>query len=174
MRKCRIPFALADSIYEVDVSFYHALGVKVILCDLDNTLVPYGVPEPDEKCFAWKKKLDEEGIRLYLVSNNSGKRVKRFATALGCSYACWMRKPFSGPLKKLLEEQRIDPKEAMLVGDQIMTDITAGNGAGVKTLLTEPLAFHEPPWTKWNRMFDKPKRRKIKKKGLSKPWREVL
>lgn len=173
MRKRVIPFCRANSVFEIPASFYHKLGVKVLLMDLDNTLDPYTVSEPSERAKAWAKQMMEEGFSIYILSNNSGKRVGHYAGLLGVHARYFMKKPFSGPLKRFLEEMKLAKEEVILIGDQIQTDVKAGNGAGIKVILTEPLYKVEPPWTKFNRLFDKPKRKKIVKEHLSPMWQEV-
>ncbi len=174
MRKRCIPFALANSIYELTPAFFKSIGASVLLLDLDNTLATYDSALPEERTIQWAKAIESEGIRIFICSNNSGKRVGKFAKALGCEHACWMRKPFSGPLRKLISENGFSKESVVLIGDQIMTDVKAGNGAGVRCILTEPLGKVEPLWTKINRIFDKPLRQKIKKQRLSKPWEEIV
>lgn len=173
MLKKRVPYALANSLYEIPFSFYSSCGVKTILLDLDNTLVPYACPVPDDKAREWAKEAKENGFEVYILSNNTGKRVGLFSKELGVSHASMMRKPFSGPLKRFLKTKGLKAEECIMVGDQIMTDVTACNGAGVRCVLTEPLDGHEPPWTRLNRLFDRPKRKKIKRLGLAKPWEEL-
>lgn len=174
MRKRCVPFALADSIYELTPSFFNSLGVSVLLMDLDNTLATYDSPLPNEQTKRWAGEIEKAGIKIIICSNNSGKRVGKFAEELGCEHACWMKKPFSGPLKKLIAAKGLEKSKILLIGDQIMTDVKAGNGAGIRCILTEPLGKVEPLWTKFNRMFDVPLRRKIKKKRLSPNWRDCI
>ena len=173
MRKRVIPFCRANSVFEIPASFYRKLGVKVLLMDLDNTLDPYTVSEPSDRALAWAKQMKEEGFSIYILSNNSGKRVGHYASLLGVNARYFMKKPFSGPLKRFLEEMNLPKEEVILIGDQIQTDVKAGNGAGIRVILTEPLYEVEPPWTKFNRLFDKPKRKKIVNKHLSPLWQEV-
>ena len=173
MLKRSIPFALAESIYEIPASFYKGLGVKAVLVDLDNTLDPYTVSHPGEKARKWKEELGEAGLRIVILSNNSGGRVGLYSRELGVEARYLMRKPFAGPLRKFLRQEGYSPNEVILVGDQIQTDVLAGNGAGVRVILTEPLFPKEPPWTKFNRLFDRPKRAKIKSRGLAKSWKEI-
>ena len=174
MRKRNIPFALGNNLYEIPSDFYRAHGVKVLLLDLDNTLDPYTVAEPSDSTLKWKEEMEVEGFRIVILSNNSGKRVQHYAGLLGVECRCFMKKPFSGPLKRFLKEENLSPNEVMLIGDQIQTDVLAANGAGVRCVLLEPIDPHEPPWTKFNRIFDKPKRRKIKKLHLAPNWRETI
>ena len=174
MLKKRIPYALANTLYEIPSSFYLAKGIKTIFLDLDNTLAPYHCSLPDDRAKRWAHEAKDNGITVYILSNNTGKRVGLFAKELGIECASLMRKPFSGPLKRFLRTKELDPNECIMVGDQIMTDVTACNGAHVRCILTEPLDGNEPPWTRFNRLFDRPKRKKIKKLGLAKPWEELL
>ncbi len=174
MIKRDIPFAHAKSIYDIDFSFYHKLGVKVILTDLDNTIEPYDQKTPTPRCIELARRLKEAGFRFIIASNNASKRVSSFANAMGISYASMLRKPFSGPLKRFMEKEGIKPEEAILIGDQIQTDVRAGNGAGIKTILTEPFNKHEPIWTKINRFFEGNKRWKMMEKGILKQWEEIF
>ena len=174
MTKRNIPTALADSFYEIDVKALKAAGIKVILSDLDNTLVPYGSDSPITRPSELVKKLSENGIQLIICSNGLGKRVRHYAELLGVEAAYFMRKPLAGPLKRLLKEKGLDKKEVILIGDQIQTDVRAGNGAGIRVILTKPLAEYEPIWTKVNRLFEKPKRKKIEANQLAPSWEEVF
>ena len=168
-----IPFATAQNVFEIPASFYKKLGVKTLLLDLDNTLDPYTVSEPSERTKDWAKAMMDEGLDIYILSNNSGKRVGKYAGLLGVKARYFMKKPFSGPLKRFLAEMNYKKEEVILIGDQIQTDVKAGNGAGIRVILTEPLYEVEPPWTKFNRIFDRPKRKKIYAKHLCPTWQEV-
>ena len=173
MRKRNIPFALSQDIFEIPAEFYQSIGVKALLVDLDNTLDPYVVSSPCDRTKEWKEKIVAAGIRIVILSNNSGGRVGKYASELGVEARFFMKKPFSGPLKKFLAEENLSKDEVILVGDQIQTDVLAANGAGVRVILTEPLYHKEPPWTRFNRIFDRPKRKKIKSRHLSPYWKEI-
>ena len=62
MRKRVIPFAYAQSIFEIEPVFYVRLGVKHLLVDLDNTLDPYTVDEPTERTKQWAQAIETAGI----------------------------------------------------------------------------------------------------------------
>ncbi len=169
MRKSVIPFGYCRSIYDIETSTLLRLGVKCVLVDLDNTLDPYHIDAPTKNAFALKKRLEEANIDLIIVSNNKGGRVNAYANELGIKARCWMLKPLSFRLKKVIKQLGYSEDEVILVGDQIQTDIKAGNRAKIRTVLTEPLDESiEPPWTRWNRRFDKPKREKMRRLGLLK------
>lgn len=167
MRKIFIPTYQIKTIYDLEPSRLKELGIEVVLSDLDNTLASFRCKDAEEKTIALVNKLKDNGIAFYIASNNTSKRVQRFASTLGIKALSGLRKPLSRRLKRLLDAEGLDKSKTVLVGDQIMTDVIAGNGAGIRTILTEKLVPEDPPWTKFNRIFEKGKRKAINKKGLS-------
>lgn len=171
--KKSLPFAHAKSLFEVPPSFFERIGVKVLLCDLDNTLIPYGSKEPTPELIAYRDVLAEKGIQMVVCSNGRGGRVLEVSQKAGLEARGWMKKPFKGPLVRLMKEKGWKPSEVLLAGDQIQTDVLCGNRAGIRVLLTEPLGAYEPLWTKFNRLFDKPKRKKMFARHWIKEWKEI-
>ena len=64
-----VPDFYFESIHAIDLARLRARGVRLLLADLDNTLVPYGVHTPTQPVRAWKQALDQAGITLFLLSN---------------------------------------------------------------------------------------------------------
>ena len=173
MLKRFIPFAHAESIYEIDLSFYKKIGIKYVFADLDNTLDSYKQATPLEKAKELKSKLEKEGIELIIVSNNTGARVQKYSKELGVRHFSSLAKPFSSKLKKIMKRSNIKPDEVVMIGDQIVTDISCANGAKVKSVLTEKLVKEDQPTTRFNRLFDNPLRKKLRRKNLLKDWRQI-
>ena len=166
-----IPFAHAQSIYEIPVDFYLKNNVKVLLIDLDNTLDSYRLYEPTERAIKLINDIKESGIVPIVVSNNTGKRVSSYANALSVEYINSARKPFSGRIKKFLKEKNILPEDSMLVGDQMMTDVLAARGAHLRMVLTEKIVKEDQFTTHFNRLLDRPIRKHLRKKGKLPDWR---
>lgn len=167
MRKIFIPTYQIKTIYDLEPAKLKELGIEAVLSDLDNTLASYKCKDAEEKTIALVKKLKDNGIAFYIASNNTSKRVQRFASTLGIKALSGLRKPLSRRLKRVLAIEGLDKSKTVLVGDQVMTDVIAGNGAGIRTILTEKLVSEDPPWTRFNRIFEKGKRKAINEKGLS-------
>ena len=75
---------------DITVSFLREKGIKALLIDIDNTLAPYEVAEPDERIKSWFDTLRENGISATLVSNNGRERVELFNRSLGsCPEKMW-------------------------------------------------------------------------------------
>lgn len=172
MLKVRIPFAHASSIYDIDVSFYKKLNVKYVLSDLDNTLDSYKTKLPLKRAFELKENLAKEGIELIIISNNTGKRVSTYSDALGIRYLSSVGKPFAKKLIRKLSENSIDIDKSIMIGDQVVTDITCANRANIRSVLTDKLVKEDQITTRFNRLFDRPLRRALKRKHLLKDWRE--
>ena len=173
MFKRFIPFAHAQSIYEIPVDFYKKCGVTILLIDLDNTLDSYRLYAPTERAVSLIKSIKEEGITPVVVSNNTAKRVGQYANALGVEFISSARKPFSGRIKKFLKEKGINPEQAMLVGDQMMTDVLAAKGAKIRVVLTEKIVKEDQFTTHFNRLLDRPIRKHLNKKGKLLDWRTI-
>ena len=61
--------------------------------------------------------------------------------------------PFA--ISKEREELGLNKKQVMMVGDQLITDMQAGNLAGVQTVLVKPLVETDKWNTRINRFFEK-------------------
>ena len=171
MCKKFIPFAHAQSIYEVPVDFYQKNGVSLLLVDLDNTLDSYRRHEPTEQAINILAEIKKTGVEPVIVSNNRGKRVSTYASDLGISCISSTRKPFSGKIKKFLKEKNVLPEETMLVGDQMLTDVLAARGAHIRMVLTEKIVKEDQWTTHINRLLDRPIRKHLRKKGKLPDWR---
>ncbi len=54
-----------------------------------------------------------------------------------------------------------------------MTDIAAANRAHIKSIYTEKLVKEDQPTTRFNRIFERPVKKKLIKKNLLKDWKEI-
>lgn len=133
-----------------------------MLLDLDNTLASHRTRKADAVSQAWAKRMKESGLSLYIVSNNTSRRVKEYAESLGVEALSGLAKPFSHKLRRLLKEKGFAPERCVLIGDQLLTDVLAANGAHLRSILSEPLSPDDPPWTKVNRFLERKKRRAFK------------
>ncbi|WP_243093236.1 YqeG family HAD IIIA-type phosphatase [Pseudoflavonifractor sp. AF19-9AC] len=121
-------------------------GIRLVLADLDNTLVPYKVTQPPQAIVDWKEELEAAGIQLFLLSNSRKPgRAKNFAEKLGIPYQGHSGKPKKAGYLRAMERMGCTPKETVMVGDQIFTDTLGANNAGVTPLLVEPIRLAGNP-----------------------------
>ena len=74
MKNKYVPFAVADSIYEIDIDFFKQQNVKVLLMDLDNTLDSYRAKTPTDKAKEFVNKVKSQ-FNVVLISNNKKEKV---------------------------------------------------------------------------------------------------
>ena len=141
-----IPRGVYPSITHISPKALAEKGVKLVLADLDNTLVPYKVAEPPAAVIAWKEALEAQGLRLFLLSNSRKPgRAQKFAEKLGIPYQGRSGKPKKAGYLRAMERMGAKPEETVMVGDQIFTDTLGANNAGVIPLLVEPIRLAGNP-----------------------------
>ena len=87
------------SIFDIEPAALARRGIRLLLADLDNTLAPYGEPEPTQAVRDWAAALGEQGITLFVLSNNRHpERPRRFSQALGVPFLGHAGKPKPGCL----------------------------------------------------------------------------
>lgn len=124
---------------DITVGFLRERGIKALLIDIDNTLAPYEVAEPDGRIRAWFDTLRENGISATLVSNNGRERVELFNRTLGLPYYYKSGKPFAKNLKKAMAAMGSDRTNTAMLGDQLLTDAAAGKHIGLTTFIVPPI-----------------------------------
>ena len=65
-----IPGLLLSNYRQVTPDLLARRGVSLLLCDLDYTLAPRSVPEPNEALRGWLEGLRAAGITVMILSNN--------------------------------------------------------------------------------------------------------
>ena len=135
-----------NSVLMIDEDFLRENRVEALVLDLDNTLSMHGDPVPEEGVEDWLDKMRGLGIKMRVVSNNTNRRVAPLAARLGLEFTANGAKPLTFGITRAMKAMGADRNVTLVVGDQIFTDITAGNLRGVRTVLVEP--FHlEKTWT---------------------------
>lgn len=118
-------------------------GIKTALLDFDNTLGPDRATEPEEYSYKCVKMIQDAGIRCCLVSNAKSGRSSKIAEMLGIPCVTFAGKPGTSGVLKAIKLMESEPEECIMIGDQIFTDVIAGNRSGVRTFMVERLHKHE-------------------------------
>ncbi len=134
------PSAYVTSVHEIDLDSLKEQGIKLIICDLDNTLVPHFTKFPTMQVRKFVDEVKRRGFKFVLVSNNTSKRVSFFAEKLEISdYIANAKKPFPSAIKKTIEKIDVKPQETVIIGDMIITDTLAANFVHTESILVQPL-----------------------------------
>ena len=123
----------------IEIEWLKDFGIRCVLMDRDNTCVPRDSKVAPPAVLAWIEQVHAAGIPTCVVSNNfHSRQVERSAAELGSQVIHHAMKPAPFAVRKALRKMGVTPDEAILIGDQVYTDIIAGNLAGVRTVLVRP------------------------------------
>lgn len=130
---------------ELELTWLQEHGIRGIVSDLDNTLAGWHGDEIPEDIAAWLDELRGAQIGVCLCSNTRRPaRLARIAERLGVHHVPGNAgKPGRAGVLKALELLAVLPNEALMIGDQLFTDMVAGNRVGLTTVLVNPLADKE-------------------------------
>lgn len=155
MMSLLLPDLMLSSVFDVTPELLKKYHKKAILLDVDNTLTTYGHPEPAKGVREWLAEMQNNGIPMVIVSNNTNKRVAPFAKSLGLDYEYWSFKPFSKGIRRACKKLGCSTGQVVIVGDQIFTDVLGGNLAGIMTILVEPFVLEQSRLFKIRRRLEK-------------------
>ncbi len=137
-----LPTFIIDSITQLTPEFLLSHGIRLLMLDFDNTIVPYTTDTPTEEMAAWLERMTVSDVQICVVSNSKHDRVKHFCKRLGIPCITHAKKPFSKGIRECLEKFGIAPEACALAGDQIYTDTLGANGCGVKSILVKAIHNH--------------------------------
>lgn len=161
-----IPDIYQKSIFILDYNKLLTRGIKCLLFDLDNTIVPVKTKLPTQKVSKLFSELKEMGFKVIIFSNSGKRRLKPFKEKLNVDCAASCHKPSPKKFLQIMKEFDFSVSEIAIIGDQIMTDVVGGNNMGITTILVNPLSKIDLIWTKFNRFREKKIIRKLTKKEL--------
>ncbi len=142
MRCSLLPTLIADSITDLTPQLLQQRGIKLLMLDFDNTIVPYTTNVPTQQMEVWLKKLVESPIQVCVVSNSYKDRVKVFCKHYGLDCITRAKKPFSRGIKACIAKYRLPASACALAGDQIYTDVLGANCAGAQSILVKAINNH--------------------------------
>lgn len=140
----------------VDVDELVSSGVRLVLLDRDNTCVPRDAESAPAEVLAWLDRARDAGLGLCLVSNNfHSSQVGRTARELGVEVVDHAMKPAPFALARAMRLMGASREETVMIGDQVFTDVAAGNLAGVRTILVRPQSRKDLWYTHVFRVFER-------------------
>ncbi|MBR3839918.1 MAG: YqeG family HAD IIIA-type phosphatase [Erysipelotrichales bacterium] len=131
-----------------------AKGIKVLICDIDNTLAPHDEAKPTETAVAFIEKAKSMGFKIAVVSNNTKARVSTFCDGLDVFYVNSAKKPLPFGFIKIRKHFGVEKHQIAMLGDQLLTDMFGANFYGVFPVLTSPLVIRDIAITKFNRKLE--------------------
>ena len=142
------PSIFHDSIYHIDLSELKQKGITGLIVDFDNTLVERGSQDTPHKLRKWLEKVEEEGYRICVVSNNLESKIGNVVRSLNIPLVARAGKPRGKAFRDGMIVMKTVNGETAVIGDQLFTDVLGGNRFGLFTILVLPVGTQEMLHTK--------------------------
>jgi len=114
-------------------------GLKGLVLDVDETLIPIRAREVSPELIQWLAQI-KDTVSLWLVSNNLSKaRISRIAQTLDLPYLTGAQKPSRRKIRQAVSAMGLPFEQVAMVGDRLFTDVIAGNRLGMFTILVDPM-----------------------------------
>ncbi len=149
------PDLIVSSPEVIDYERLKSMGFQVILLDVDNTLVLHGSHEGDAFARAIVTKVEQAGLIPVIASNAREHRARSFADSLGVEFISQAKKPGIEAICQDLTKRSCAYHNALMVGDQLLTDVWAARKAKIPVILTEKRSPHEIITVKMKRVIER-------------------
>ena len=148
------------SFKDITVEFLKKNNIDAILLDVDNTVSPPSSKKIYDGVEEWLDEIKKSGIEVIICSNNFRKRVYPFAKSVGLDCVAMSLKPLPFGFIRAEKKLSVKPKNALVIGDQIFTDILGAKLAGMKSALLVPQSPDKGKTIKLRRKLELPMRKK--------------
>jgi len=146
------PTKIVNNIYEINFDHLRDLGIKALILDIDDTLIPRRVNDIYPQVFEWVMARKEEGFKLCLTSNSRHPlRIKYISDTLKVPALALSFKPLPFAFWKSLKILGTNAEETAMIGDQLFMDILGGNIVKIYTVFVKHLTPETFPPRIWMR-----------------------
>lgn len=147
------PYEYADDVFSIPYWALYKRGIRGLIFDIDNTLVPHG-EECTEEVVALFDKLHKIGFTTLFLSNNSAQRLEKFNLNIGAHCIADSNKPHAEGFQRALQMLRMDKSEVVVIGDQLFTDICGANDSGIASILVKYIGHEKWEWKGFRRYLE--------------------
>lgn len=149
------PVRAIDSLFDLDPEELYESGKRLVLLDLDNTLVAWRSSELTQATHDWVAAGHKVGLKFCIVSNTRNReRLRELAERLGVDWELGRFKPSRRMYNAAMQRFATTPEQTLMVGDQIFTDVWGANRAGIDAIWIRQLTDQDFATTKINRLFE--------------------
>ena len=150
-----VPDRYLTSVLQIKTDWLRSEGIEALLIDIDNTMVSRDTQKVSDEVREWARSLSTEGFKLYLVTNNWHRTVFETAAELQLPVAYRSMKPLPFNFLRALRRMGVKRHQAIVVGDQMMTDILGSKLIGMRSIMVLPLTETDLAHTKFLRKVEK-------------------
>ena len=123
------------NVYEINLEELKQQGIKCLMFDLDSTVMVSKSANFLPETLDWFNTFLND-FEVAIISNNKNDKYIENANKIApCKVIGRANKPNPKIMKQYLDSVKIEPKNAVMIGDRPLTDILAGKLLGCKTIL---------------------------------------
>jgi uncharacterized protein len=151
-----VPAHAVNTLVDIDLKKLWDGGKRLIMLDVDHTIVKWKAEEFAEPVLQWIAEAKKLGFDLCIISNTRRPaRLGRLSKILEIETVKGKFKPSAEMFHLALAKFNRKPEEAVMIGDQMMTDILGANRAGINAIWVKKMDGKEFVGTKVNRFVER-------------------
>lgn len=133
----------AKTVFEINYDKLKEDGIKTIAFDLDSTVMKSKSGVFAEETLQLFDNLKKD-FSIVIISNNSNlDYINKVITQADIPMLFHAKKPLTKVAKEFLNENNVDKKSMVMIGDRPLTDILFGKLLGCKTVLVDSISWQE-------------------------------
>ena len=127
------------SIFDIPFDELEEQGIKLLMFDLDSTVMPSKSGKFPSDVIELFEKLQNDFIVAIISNNKKEDYINKVREQVGFKVIGKANKPNPKIINEYLKSVNIDSKQAVMIGDGPLTDILAGKLAKTKTILVDSI-----------------------------------
>lgn len=135
-----MPREMIPAVQDINLERLKERGIKLIILDIDNTLVAPNEAKPHESVVDWLNQLQNEGFLVCIMTNNTAERAQQLEIDKGIHIVHLAHKPLKKNFREILKKFGVEASEACMVGDQLITDVLGANRMGIFSILVKRIS----------------------------------
>ncbi|MFZ4506955.1 MAG: YqeG family HAD IIIA-type phosphatase [Fimbriimonas sp.] len=159
LHRAVVPFCPASSAHSLGAINLDDLwnqGKRLLLLDVDNTLTNWHSEEVPRAVIEWVDSAKAKGFDICIISNTRRhERLRRLAESLGVTIVRGRMKPSRTMFRLALIRFKRSADEAVMIGDQLLTDVFGANRSGIDAIWVLAMDKKEFGGTKISRMVER-------------------
>ena len=150
------PAHAAESLLSVDPQELWNRGKRLLMLDVDNTLVQWHADAVTDEILAWTQEARKIGFQICIISNTTQvDRLARIAASIGAETVRGRFKPSRSMFRLALIKFKQKPEHAIMVGDQLITDVLGAYRSGIEAIWVRRIEGKEFKGTSINRVMER-------------------
>lgn len=158
-----MPNMYQKSILNINYNKLKKQGIKVIVFDLDNTIIEYDNYDLSDEIKELFKKLIKDFNVIVLSNTKEQKKISFICKELNIDYILFALKPLPFGFNKIKNKYKVNYNEMCMIGDQLFTDVRGATNLSIFACLVDPIDNNESIFTKINRKREDAKIKKLNK-----------